>query len=174
MKRSKKDKKSRKDVIPGGLADKKQPADFNPIKLKAGIKVEMEHTSDPKIAEEIAMDHLTEDKDYYNKLKEIEVKKHILEKIELLQKALTGFKTKLEANPLVPAIKMPDAISRRQIKPIKLPGITTSSKKDPKMVAAQLKNPKPKKVNIEILKTDKNGQWSLEKATSTASDTHES
>jgi hypothetical protein len=32
----------------------------------------MEHTSDPKIAEEIAMDHLVEDPNYYKKLKTIE------------------------------------------------------------------------------------------------------
>ena len=30
--------------------------------------VEMEHTNDPDIAKEIAMDHLTEDPDYYSKL----------------------------------------------------------------------------------------------------------
>lgn len=62
----------KKDVIPGGLADKKKPSDFDPKKLAQGIKIEMEHTSDRKIAEEIAMDHLMEDKDYYEKLKEVE------------------------------------------------------------------------------------------------------
>lgn len=61
-----------KDALPGGLADKKTPTDFNPGKLAAGIKVELEHTSDRKTAEEIAMDHLTEDPDYYEKLKTIE------------------------------------------------------------------------------------------------------
>jgi len=58
--------------IKGGLADKKKPSDFDKKKLKAGAKVELEHTSDKKIAQEIAMDHLTEDKDYYKKLKTIE------------------------------------------------------------------------------------------------------
>ena len=57
--------KKKEDNIPGGLADKKKPSDFDPKKLEQGIKVEMEHTSDRKIAEEIAMDHLTEDKNYY-------------------------------------------------------------------------------------------------------------
>lgn len=61
-----------KDKIPGGLADKKSPKDFDKEALKEGVKVEMEHTSDPKIAIEIAMDHLTEDKEYYKKLKTIE------------------------------------------------------------------------------------------------------
>lgn len=60
------------DKIPGGLADKKKESDFDPKKLKAGIKVEMEHTSDPDIAKEIAMDHLTEDSNYYEKLKTVE------------------------------------------------------------------------------------------------------
>lgn len=63
-----------KDKIPGGLADKKKPADFNASALKQGKKVESEHTSDKAIAQEIAMDHLTEDKKYYQKLKEVEKK----------------------------------------------------------------------------------------------------
>lgn len=63
---------SKADKIPGGLADKKKPSDFDPTQLKAGIKVEMEHTSDKNIAREIAMDHLTEDSEYYKKLKEVE------------------------------------------------------------------------------------------------------
>ena len=37
--------------------------------LQMGIKTEMEHTSDPKEAEKIAMDHLKEDPHYYSKLK---------------------------------------------------------------------------------------------------------
>jgi hypothetical protein len=61
-----------KDEISGGLADKKKPSDFDKDSLKQGIKVEMEHTDNPKIALEIAMDHLTEDKNYYTKLKTIE------------------------------------------------------------------------------------------------------
>ena len=62
----------REDKIPGGLADKKSPKDFDAKKLAEGVKAEMEHTSDPKIAEEIAMDHLMEDPNYYEKLKTIE------------------------------------------------------------------------------------------------------
>ena len=63
---------SHNDIIPGGLADKKVPADFDPKALAAGIKVELEHTSDKSIAQEIAMDHLTEDPKYYEKLKKME------------------------------------------------------------------------------------------------------
>jgi len=62
----------KEDKIPGGLADNADPRDFNPKDLEAGILVEMEHTSDKDIATEIAMDHLTEDKNYYKKLKTIE------------------------------------------------------------------------------------------------------
>jgi hypothetical protein len=60
------------DLIPGGLADDADPEDFDQEQLKAGIKVEMEHTDDPKIAQEIAMDHLTEDPEYYVKLDKME------------------------------------------------------------------------------------------------------
>lgn len=42
------------------------------IQMEMGIKVEMEHTDDLSIAAEIAKDHLTEDPDYYTKLKKIE------------------------------------------------------------------------------------------------------
>jgi hypothetical protein len=40
--------------------------------LQAGIKVEMEHTSDKGVAERIALDHLYEDPKYYTKLATIE------------------------------------------------------------------------------------------------------
>jgi hypothetical protein len=39
--------------------------------LTKGIKVEMEHTKDRDVAKEIAMDHLFEDPNYYNKLSKI-------------------------------------------------------------------------------------------------------
>jgi len=61
-----------KDKIPGGLGDKKTPKDFDPDALAKGQKIEMEHTSDPDMAKEIAIDHLTEDKKYYDKLETIE------------------------------------------------------------------------------------------------------
>lgn len=60
------------DKIPGGIADKKKPSDFDPKALAKGQKVEMEHTDDPAQAREIAMDHLTEDPAYYDKLETIE------------------------------------------------------------------------------------------------------
>jgi hypothetical protein len=79
------------DKIPGGLAkgktlidlakkwdikgyyDPKQFAkEYIKPRLVAGIKVEMEHTTDVSIAAEIAMDHLWEDLHYYEKLSKIE------------------------------------------------------------------------------------------------------
>lgn len=65
-------KESFKQKLTGGLADKKKPSDFDSKALQAGVKVEMEHTDDPNKAKEIAMDHLTEDPKYYEKLKTIE------------------------------------------------------------------------------------------------------
>ena len=78
------------DNIPGGLASGKtmkdfvqkydtkgyyhpsQMAEYIRKKLKEGTKVEMEHTTDPKIAFEIAKDHIWEDLKYYDKLKKVE------------------------------------------------------------------------------------------------------
>jgi hypothetical protein len=58
--------------IPGGMAEGKNPDDFNPEALAEGTRVEMEHTDDPGVAREIAMDHLVEDPEYYVKLRAIE------------------------------------------------------------------------------------------------------
>jgi hypothetical protein len=79
------------DNIPGGLAkgktlidlakkwdskgyyDPKQFAEkYVKPQLMKGIKVEMEHTTDVRFAAEIAMDHLWEDLNYYQKLSSIE------------------------------------------------------------------------------------------------------
>lgn len=58
--------------IDGGLADEKDPIDFNPQQIMIGMGVEMEHTDDPKIALEITMDHLIEIPDYYTRLNKME------------------------------------------------------------------------------------------------------
>jgi len=60
------------ESIVGGLAEEKYPTEFDVIQLYQGTLVELEHTPNPYIAIEIAMDHLTEDPDYYQKLKTIE------------------------------------------------------------------------------------------------------
>jgi hypothetical protein len=56
------------DRLPGGLADALTPMHFDPEQLRFGTDVEMEHTSDRGLAQEIAMDHLAEDPAYYKKL----------------------------------------------------------------------------------------------------------
>jgi len=71
-------RKAYRDQMPGGIGDKKQPSDFDPKALAKGIKVEMEHTDDSKIAQEIAIDHLTEDPKYYDKLEVMEKKASVV------------------------------------------------------------------------------------------------
>jgi len=62
----------RKDQIPGGLADKGSPKGVDPKQVAKGVEVEREHTDDPALAREIALDHLTEDSRYYDKLEKME------------------------------------------------------------------------------------------------------
>jgi hypothetical protein len=59
--------------LPNGRSKGRRPSEFDPVQLRRGIQVELEHTSDPKIAERIAMDHLVEDPLYYVKLATIHV-----------------------------------------------------------------------------------------------------
>lgn len=40
--------------------------------LKKGMAIEKEHTSDPDIAREIALDHIKESPEYYHELEEME------------------------------------------------------------------------------------------------------
>ena len=63
---------NKNDMVEGGLADGAKLEDFDKDQLSMGVAVEMEHTNDPKLAREIAMDHLKEDPQYYTKLKEVE------------------------------------------------------------------------------------------------------
>jgi len=70
------------DKIKGGLADKKSIEDIAKKhsqfvgtvqkELEKGIKVEMEHTNNPDLAEEIALDHLWEFWNYYQGLDKME------------------------------------------------------------------------------------------------------
>jgi len=78
-----KNSKSWEDHIHGGKADDYEPDDFDEDTLERGRKVEMEHTNDPEIAKEIAMDHMVEttknegspiESDYYKELAKLEKK----------------------------------------------------------------------------------------------------
>ena len=59
-------------TLEGGKADNASPAEFDPNELDMGIQVETEHTNDPGLAREIAMDHLSEIPNYYTLLKKME------------------------------------------------------------------------------------------------------
>tara|TARA_R110000803_G_scaffold152965_2_gene217905 strand:+ start:269 stop:763 length:495 start_codon:yes stop_codon:yes gene_type:complete len=77
------------DQFPGGLADKftlEEIADKHKVSLDdltkefdKGVEVEMEHTDDEEVAQEIAKDHLFEDPKYYTKLATIEEGKEFSE-----------------------------------------------------------------------------------------------
>jgi len=54
--------------VVGGVGDKLAPDKVDVKELTMGVKVEMEHTTDSKLAKEIALDHLKEDPKYYSKL----------------------------------------------------------------------------------------------------------
>ena len=77
-------------ALSGGLAEKegKTVKDFPPAKVAEGAKVEAEHTDNPEIAQKISVDHLTEDVDYYKKLKKIE-KASFLEHLTYVSDILT-------------------------------------------------------------------------------------
>lgn len=87
------------DIIPGGLAAGMTPRDLAnyhdvelpeiQAQLKKGIRVEMEHTTDPKTAAEIAMDHIYEDYKYYEKLQ-----------LEAIKTDILGGKNEFKGKPL--------------------------------------------------------------------------
>ena len=60
------------DLIPGGRGRGRTPTEFDPRQVERGTQVEMEHTPDPDVAREIAVDHLTEFPDYYTRLDRME------------------------------------------------------------------------------------------------------
>ena len=58
-----------KNKVVGGLGDKLTASDVDADELAMGLTIEGEHTEDPEIAMEIALDHLAEDPQYYSKMK---------------------------------------------------------------------------------------------------------
>jgi hypothetical protein len=62
-----------KDRLKGGIADGKAITAYAIEELLAGIKFEMEHTTDRFIALELAMDHLERIPDYYSRLARLEM-----------------------------------------------------------------------------------------------------
>lgn len=64
-----------RERLQGDESSGRDPREFDPRQLGMGVQVELEHTNDPGIALEIAMDHLAEDPRYYTKLRRIHVDK---------------------------------------------------------------------------------------------------
>ena len=62
------DQRTVKEFFMSGLSKGKSPEDFDPDALAKGIAVESEHTDSKLFATKIAMDHLSEMPDYYDKL----------------------------------------------------------------------------------------------------------
>jgi hypothetical protein len=58
----------KKDILPGGKADRMEDKKFPKKELAKGQKHELEHVKNKRIAKEIAKDHLAERKDYYTAL----------------------------------------------------------------------------------------------------------
>jgi hypothetical protein len=90
----------------------------------------------------------------------------IVDKILELRKALGAMKPK-DHDVLVPALSLPSIKSlsisstSASSKPAKLPGVTAASGKDPKKMAEQLKNPRPKKPKVEMLKADEEPKYRI-------------
>lgn len=74
-------KNLKEDIIPGGVSDGKRLIDIAKkhkvslqnitAEFKKGVTIELEHTTNKKIAGEIAIDHLFEDPKYYTKLRSL-------------------------------------------------------------------------------------------------------
>jgi len=62
------------EIVDGGKADGMSDDRFTDKQLRMGVTIEREHTKDPRLAKEIAKDHLVEDKNYYTHLKTMEDK----------------------------------------------------------------------------------------------------
>jgi hypothetical protein len=65
------------ELIAGGdkgmsRSEDKKPSEVDPKELAVGIKIEREHSDNPKVQKEIAMDHLTEHPKYYTGLVKME------------------------------------------------------------------------------------------------------
>jgi transcriptional antiterminator len=88
--------KEEANKVQGGLSDNMtidQIAEKHGVSIRAiemqiekGKKIEMEHTDDPNEAERVAMDHLVEFPDYYDRLKKME--KEAEEEVKELNEAM--------------------------------------------------------------------------------------
>jgi len=102
---SKKDKRQKSaptDKIPGGLGQFTEPQDVDPKELEMGTEVEYEHTPNTDMAQDIALDHLTEVDDYYTRLEKMEEEAkedgtyHDVEKVCVLISSLIKIANKID------------------------------------------------------------------------------
>lgn len=63
--------------LTGGVGDSTAPHHVDPVEFSLGQTLEMEHTTDPDISAEIALDHLHSDPQYYSKLKKAGLAKEL-------------------------------------------------------------------------------------------------
>ena len=63
--------------LTGGVGDSTAPHHVDPVEFSLGQTLEMEHTTDPDISAEIALDHLHTDPKYYSKLKKAGLAKEL-------------------------------------------------------------------------------------------------
>lgn len=106
-------KSAAKDILPGGQADNMPDSKFNKKKLRHAQKHEMEHTTNPAIAKEVAKDHMLEDEDYYQKIQKIEKLSTLLK----LSTIRTTHGHESDANVTTPAAEDMAFISNKPSKP---------------------------------------------------------
>ena len=102
-KSKKQEEKKGSNILVGGKGDNKKPSDFPKDVLDEAVKHEMEHTSNKDVAQEIAIDHLTEDVDYYKKLKKIEGNKEAA-----MHKLAKAWATKAKISKLAEVATVPN------------------------------------------------------------------
>ncbi len=79
-------------------------SDVDPEQLKIGQKVEREHTSNPKVATQIALAHLGEKPDYYTKLDKAGLIDESAIDVELISNRMAEMQIHLRANQYVKAV----------------------------------------------------------------------
>ena len=163
-----------KDQLPGGLADKKKPSDFDKAQLDKGTAVEVEHVDDRSKAQEIAMDHLTEDPVYYDKLEKIEknasdAHKKSVALMKWLSGAAKAMGPKVAENVYVVGGAVRDFVLDRPIKDVDVvvDSEALGGKKNAEWFAKQIERRIPAQVStvtnqylVEILTVA--GSWNLE------------
>lgn len=102
-KSKKQEEKKGSNILVGGKGDSKKPSDFPKDVIDEAVNHEMEHTSNKDVAKEIAVDHLTEDVDYYKKLKKIEGNKEAA-----MHKLAKAWATKAKISKLAEVATVPN------------------------------------------------------------------